>query len=719
MSATLGRNDTCFCGSGRKFKHCHGALAAATPAAPPRTSARPLPPQEIHALVSLINQERCAEAEAYAEGLLRRHPQEGMLWKVLGVARVRQKKNAMDALQRAVELLPGDLEALRNLGAALHDREEWAAALPVLERLLATDPDHADTLLDAADALRGLSRVEEAVTLYRRALALDPKLAEAHNNLGNALLELKRPAEAEQSYAQAHALRPQTAKIHFNLGNARLALAKRAEAAESYRRALELDPNSVETLHALAGTLRDLGKRRDAIALYRRAVELDPRRAESHCNLGNVLFEVRQVEEAMACHRRALSIQPDYAPAHLSLAFALRQQRRPDEAEASCRAALERKPDYVEALGLLGELKADRGQFEEAEALFRRAIGIDPDFTFGYTSLATHRRITAADQDWLEAARALLDRALPLNQQIGLRYALGKSCDDLKDYDAAFEHYRAANELTKGYGARLDRERLTQRVDGIIARFPAERLQGGAGASGSQLPVLVIGMPRSGTSLTEQILASHPQVFGAGEVTFWNGAYERFQEAEAAGRSESEALGSAALEYLGQLGSSSGGAARVIDKLPANFMYAGLIAAALPRARFIHMRRHPLDTCLSIYFQNFFNIGPYANDLDDLAYYYREYLRLMAHWRSALPSGALLEVPYEGLVAEPERWTRRMLEFIELPWDSRCLEFHRTERVVITASKWQVRQKINSAAAGRWRNYEKHLAPLRGLLDLV
>jgi hypothetical protein len=151
--------------------------------------------------------------------------------------------------------------------------------------------------------------------------------------------------------------------------------------------------------------------------------------------------------------------------------------------------------------------------------------------------------------------------------------------------------------------------------------------------------------------------------------------------------------------------------------MPANFLYAGLIHAALPRARFIHMQRHPLDTCLSIYFQNFFNVSPYANDLGNLGHYYGQYLQVMAHWRATLPPATMLEVPYEGLVEDAEGWSRRMVDFIGLGWDPKCLDFQRTDRVIITASKWQVRQQISASSVGRWRNYEQYLAPLRHLAE--
>ena len=215
---------------------------------------------------------------------------------------------------------------------------------------------------------------------------------------------------------------------------------------------------------------------------------------------------------------------------------------------------------------------------------------------------------------------------------------------------------------------------------------------------------------RSGTSLAEQILASHPAVFGAGELTFW-------------GRASAIDLSDAALVglsdgYLQLLRHLSADALKVVDKFPTNFLTLGLIHAALPQARIIHMHRNAIDTCLSIYFQHFEAANSYANDLDDLAHYYRQYRRIMQHWRSVLPPSVLLEVPYEGLVTDLQAWTRKMLDFISLPWDPRCLDFHRTERPVVTASRWQVRQRISTASVERWRNYQEFVGPLKSLLDL-
>ncbi|HTT02412.1 MAG TPA: sulfotransferase, partial [Steroidobacteraceae bacterium] len=507
---------------------------------------------------------------------------------------------------------------------------------------------------------------------------------------------------------------------HNNLGLCLTGLGRREQAVASYRRALELQPDYVEALNNLGTLLPELGGRREAIALLRRAIELDPARAESHRNLANVVFEFRRFEEAAASYRQALALQPQNALAHAGLGAALRMQGHTQAAEASCRAALAIDPKCVSALSLLGELRADRGQFVEAERLFREVIALDPGFPFAFYSIAMNRRMTRADGSWLQGAEALLATPLPLRHEISLRYALGKYCDDIQEYERAFGNFKAANELTKRYAVSYDRAQVSERVARVTRRFDAESMRRFLSRGDpSERPVFIVGMPRSGTSLTEQILASHPAVFGAGELAFWQTAFATYEAAELKGEDGTSLLPGMARDYLARLRSLSADAQRVVDKMPLNFLNAGQICAALPHARIIHVRRHPIDTCLSIYFHYFSHLHPYANDFENLAHYYREYVRITDHWRAVLPAATLLEVPYEGLIADQEGWTRRMLDFIGLPWDPQCLEFDRTERVVITLSKWQVRQKIHASSVARWRHYEPHVAPLLPLLELA
>jgi hypothetical protein len=332
--------------------------------------------------------------------------------------------------------------------------------------------------------------------------------------------------------------------------------------------------------------------------------------------------------------------------------------------------------------------------------------------------------MTPDDAAWLNAVQRLVGQGLPPQRELLLRFALGKYFDDLSDFDQAFQNYRRANDLAKRCGPVHDRTVMGRTIDLLIRSHDQKWIdRPRSAANPSTRPVFIVGLLRSGTTLVEQILASHPDVFGAGELTFWSAQTAAVISHASDVKSASIDMNDAALaglgnDYLELLQHLSADALRVVDKFPTNFLFLGFVYAALPHARIIHMRRSPIDTCLSIYFQHFEAANTYANDLEDLAHYYREYRRLMQHWRTVLPSGAMLEVPYENLVDDPAGWCRTMLDFIGVPWNSRCLDFHQTARTVVTASRWQVRQKIGTSSVGRWRNYEKFVGPLKSLLEL-
>jgi tetratricopeptide (TPR) repeat protein len=710
----------------------------------------PPAPGELDRLAAAMNGGRYAEAGAMARALLVRYPHVGFLWKLYGAAVLRQGEDALPILRRAVELLPDDADTHCDLGTALRQHGDVAGAVARYQRALELRPEHLAAMVELANALQLSGRFLEAAATYRRALDHEPQVAELHNNLGNALRDGGRTDDALASYHRALAIKPDFAEAHSNLGNALRGLGRFDEAAVSYRRALAIKPDFAEAHNNLGNALRDLGQLDDALASYRRALELDPRFADAHCNLGNALRDVgrlhealvsygralelkpslaeahnnlgnvhldlMQLNEAQASYRRALSLRPDYVHALTSLARVQRQQGHAAAAEESCHSALRLAPDDADSVAFLAELHADRGEFTEAEALFKRALELAPDLPAAWAGLARCRRMTDSDSSWLAVAQRLVAGKLPLRQEIYMRFAIGKYFDDVKNYEQAFHSYQQANELTRKYGAVFDRSELTRQVDRILHAYGREWLSGVRYHDAlSERPIFIIGMPRSGTSLAEQILASHPAVFGAGELPFWHDAAKVFDSSALDIATEASMIGDFAQAYLRQLGELSPDAPRVVDKMPTNFKLLGLIHAALPNARIIHMRRSSIDTCLSIYFQNFSIAHAYASDLEDLAHYYSEYLRLMEHWRAALPEGAILDVSYEELVSHPQPSIRRMLEFVGLPWDERCLDFHATSRTVITPSKWQVRQKINSTSVDRWRNYERFVGPLRHL----
>jgi len=698
-----GRNDPCSCGSGRKYKHCCGKTPGDA---------------QMHYLRGQALEE---------QGLLER---------------------AAESFGRATALNPEFADAHNDLGEVLLRLGRTDAAMASCQRALALRPRFAAALGNLANAERARGALGAAIAGYRRVIALEPGLAEAHRNLGSALLEAGDTEEAIASLQRAIELRPEFSKAVTQLARALSAAGRGAEAIPHFERLLRVRPAD-ETLDEYAALLAGLGRYEASASCYRdllgrtprdarlhanlghvlhclgdfraaiehcrRAIELEPRLPEGHLHLGNSLLALNALFEAEAAYVAGLGVALDHAALHTAHAMAERALGRLADAEASTRRALALRPDAADTLALLGSLAIDHGRFDEAEDLLRKALAIDPEQPDALTSLMTVRKMSAADAPWRDAAERVLARGLAVAHTINLHHALGKYYDDVDDREAAFQHHRMGNELARRSRGRYDRAEMAQRVTRTLAAFDRNALAAlRPGGLGSELPVFVVGMPRSGTSLTEQILASHPEVHGAGELLYWIFA----ADAERAASEEKRAAAIAELgrAYLEGLAAEVPGASRVIDKLPVNFRNIGLIHAALPGARFIHLERNPLDTCLSIYFQGFSAAHAYATDFGDLAHYYHEYRRLMEHWRAVLPPQTLLDVRYEDLVDDPEGWSRRMLAHIGLPWDPRCLDFHRTHRPVLTASNWQVRQPISKGSVDRWRRYERFLGPLREAL---
>ena len=768
-----GRNELCPCGSGRKFKHCCGRAPQATASAPPAQESRAW--QLLHAGRAAQAEAECERVLTHAplhgqtlvclalarhtqgkdglpalESASRVLPEDAQVHYLLGQA-LEEKGllvRAAASLARATALQPSFADAHNDLGRVLLELGDTDAAIKSCQRALELRPQFAAALGNLANAERARGALAPAIEGYRRAIALEPGLAEAHRNLGGALIEVGEPEAGIDALRRALELRPDYAAAVTQLARALIARGRAGEAlphyerllahdrradtlndygtllaglgrfeaaARCFREALHLAPGEAAPHANLGHVLHCLGDHRAAIEHSRRAIELDPRLLEGHLHLGNALLAINEMHAAEAAYRAGLEVDPHHAALHTAHAMAERALGRVDDAAASVRRSLAIRPDAADTVALLGSLAIDRGRFEEAETLLKKALALSPGLPEALTGLTAVRKMTAADGAWRDAAERALSRGLPVAHAIGLHHALGKYCDDVGDFDAAFEYHRRGHELARRSRPPYDRATTTARVTRTLAVFERSALEALRPAGlPSERPAFVFGMPRSGTTLAEQILASHPQVHGAGEVLFWQFA----ADAEFASPPERRMATIAALgrQYLASFEGLSAEAVRVIDKLPSNFKNLGLIHAALPAARFIHLERHPLDTCLSIYFQGFTAAHAYATDLTDLAHYYREYRRLMAHWRQTLPQELLLEVRYESLVEDPEHWGRRMLAHLGLPWDPRCLEFHLTDRPVLTASSWQVRQPIGKGSIGRWRNYERHLEPLREAL---
>jgi tetratricopeptide (TPR) repeat protein len=585
-----------------------------------------------------------------------------------------------------VALAPALASAHSNLGLAWFDLGELERAEACHRTALQLQPALVPSLNNLASIAHARGQLQVAIDGYRQALLCRPDYPEALSNLGTVLMEAERLGEAVQALEQAVELAPNSADALCNLGLARLRQARPAQAQRLLEHALQLRPYHIKACAGLARCLADQDLREQALQLLQTGLEHAPDSAQAWCLLGSLAAEQGEAERAEQSFQRALGLQPGFAEARVGLA----------------------------------SLALEQGRAPEAIALLEQALAEAPDSHGAHYHLAQARKARPGDPH-LAKMQALLDasgQASP-GRRIALHYGLGKGYDELGDYARAFAHFEQGAQLKRAtfdYSSEADEAR----IGAIIDHFDAPRLRALEGQGDpSALPIFVLGMPRSGTTLTEQVLASHPQVTGAGELHDLMqllqrplpGAAER-PYPENLAKAQAGDLAALGREYLARLRRHGPASTRITDKLPANYMAAGLIPAMLPGARIIHVRRDPVDTCLSCFTRLFSEHQEATYNLVELGRHYRHYARLMEHWHQVLPTGHLLEVRYEDLVADLPGQTARLLAFCGLPWDDACLAFHRHERSIRTASVTQVREPLYSSSVQRWRHYEAHLGPL-------
>ena len=634
--------------------------------------------------------------------------------------------DAAGRYREAVRLDPRNSEALRLLGTLRAQQGRLAEAESSLRRAAKLDARSADLRIEHGDVLRRLGRPAEAVASYRRAIELKPDYAGAHNNLGAALHDLGRLDEAIASFRRAIEIDPRYGAAHYNLANVLAAAGRIDEAIAAYRSAAALMPGHPDPCNNLGNALRLAGRLDAAEQSYRQAVEIDPGHAAARRNLGIACFEANRPEEAAVHYRRALAISPD-APTHGDLGNALRAIGRFEEALEHYRKALAIDPNYADAHNNLGVALKMLGQTEAARQSFERAVRLSPRRVLFYAGLADTTRFSPGDRHLATLEKLVRDRAaLAGEEQIQLHFTLAKIYADGAQHARAFYHLVEGNALKR---RQLDyREAaVLGEFERIRAVFTPELMQQKQGLGHpSPAPVFIVGMPRSGTTLVEQILASHPLVFGAGEIgDFHDAAVGLFAQSPAP-RHYPEAVrvladaGFAALgqSYLAAVRSRAPSALRITDKMPGNYLAAGLIRLALPDARIVHVRRDPIDTCFSCFSTLFAADLPHAYDLGELGRYYRAYDALMAHWRAVLPKDVMIDVQYESLVGDFEREARRIVAHCGLDWDDACRDFHKSPRPVQTASMLQVRQPLYQSSIGRWRPYREWLGPLLAALEI-
>jgi tetratricopeptide (TPR) repeat protein len=635
-------------------------------------------------------------------------------------------EEAVAHYQKILRIREDHAEAHNNLANALCALHRPQEALVHLRRAIVNNPSFVQAHCNLGLVLAQLDRHEEAIEQYRQVLALKSDHAEAHCHLGNALCVLGRLEEAAAEFQGALAINPALAQAHCNLGLL-VGMREGPQAAiRHYERALAIKPDFLEAHHNLGNALRKLNRHQDAIAHYTKALAIaPPRRTEVHNNLGISLQALGRHQEAIGQYQQALTLDGNSAEVRNNLATALQGLGQFEAAIAGYQAALAVKPDQAEAHNNIGVVFQALGRLEEASQAYERATRLAPRNTEFQLNFASSRRFTRADPR-LVALQALENdlSSLRTEQQIPLCFALGKAYADLGEHPRSFDYLVKGNALKRAE-VRYDEAATLKRFERIRAAFTSALLREKSGAGDpSTAPVFVLGMPRSGTTLVEQILASHSKVFGAGELDAFGRIVATVVSAhgvafpELASTISAEALRSLGARYVERLSRAPTAAERIVDKMPSNFAFVGLIHLALPHARIIHTRRDPLDTCLSCFSILFASEHAHAYDLGELGRFYRGYASLMAHWRHVLPPGVMLEVQYEDVIDDLEGQARSIIAHCGLDWEDSCLAFHETQRPVETASARQVRQPIYRSSVGRWRPYAGLLRPLRQALDL-
>ena len=591
--------------------------------------------------------------------------------------------------------------------------------------MLRKAPDNPNALHLLGVIANDRGKPERAIELISRVLRALPRFADAHMNLGNALRAAGRLADAADSYRRAIALKPDFAAAHCNLGLALVDQGMFALGAESCRRAITLDPALAAAHLNLAKALRGLGRSDEAEAAYRQALALNPADGEGWSELATLLAASDRLDQAMSCHHRALELRPQGPLVHHALGTTFYRMHDAEAAVEAFQRAVTIAPNFALGWLDLGRTLRALGQFGEAVRCFRRAIEINPALADAHRSLVTTGQFVV-DQVRVDRLQELIEEPdhAPM-ERVAAGFALGKLFDDANQYDQAFARFATANRLFRqlraAAGEHFDANALRRQVDQLIETFTPQMLSElTAWTTPSELPVFIVGMPRSGTSLVEQIAASHSLVFGAGELrelgriaSILTGMSQDRSVLRSVDAATARSLGEAHLERLSGF---SAGAARVIDKMPDNIFKLGIIAALFPGARVIFCNRDARDTCLSNYFQLYTHGNLFSYDLADCGVRAQQTERLASHWQRILPLKTI-EILYERLVADLEGESRRLIEFLGLDWEPACLDFHRTERFVVTASSWQVRQPLYRHSVARWRHYRRHLDPLLAVLD--
>jgi tetratricopeptide (TPR) repeat protein len=619
--------------------------------------------------------------------------------------------------REALTRFPRDVNMMGLLGALLVKMNRREEAEAKLREVIALAPTFAKPHEDLGYLLLQAGRTADALPVLERATQLDPTLEHAWFNLGKALAFLGRGKEADAAFENCFARSPERRLMALAAEHHREGRTEEAE--RTYRRVLRDNPRNVDALRLLALIAVKADRADDAEILLEKAIEIAPDFNQAFVDLGRLRKDQDRFAEALECFERAIALEPTQAQAHYLRAGTLARASFTYEAIESYRRCLALKPAHAGALIGIGHVLKAVGDYDAAVASYNACIREVPDSGETYWSLANLKRYRFDDAMVAEMERRV-STSRDVQSEVNFLFALGKAFEDRGDFERAWHYYRTGNE-TQRPQVFYDPVQTESMNDRLIAVYSPELISSLEGAGHPDpSPIFILGLPRSGSTLLEQILASHSQVEGTSELPYIARASSSLNRNREEGLNYPEAMRELAPAHLRRLGEEylerarthrRRGTPRFIDKMPNNFPNAGFIATILPQAKIIDARRHPLDACLSCYRQLFAKGQAFTYDLTEIGEYYLQYQRMMDHWAAVLP-GRVLTVQYEDVVSDFENQVRRLLDFCGLPWEEACLRFYESERPIRTPSSEQVRQPIYDRSVGHWRNYEHHLGEL-------
>lgn len=671
--------------------------------------------ESINHLIALYDQGQLANVVKQAQTKTEEYPDSFMIWNILGAANkgLGRVSDALKAFQKVTLLNPYFSDGFNNLGAIYQEQGNLDQALAAYKQALLLNSNYPEAYNNMGNALRDQGKYEEAIRAYENSLSLRPNFAVAYKNLGDVLREQSKFEEAVTAYYKAIALNKDYFEVYNNMGILFQDQEKLGPAIEAYKKALLINPNYVQAHNNMGNILKQQGRIEDAIKAFASAISLKPDYAEAHNNMGNALREQGRLDDAIKAFITSISFKPDYVAAYNNMGTALNDQGKLGEALEAFNTALVLEPDSAFTHNNIGNVLQHQGKLDRARDAYRNAILCKPEYAEAHRHLSEMVKYKPGDLQINQVKQLIGRPSLNDKDRCQLHYAFAKMKTDLGDYENAFKQYAlggALREKLLSYELEKD-ERLFTQIKNTAPKFKAISLKKMSNDL-DNIPIFILGMPRSGTTLIEQIVSSHSQVCGAGELLF----LERF------GRNLTEGIQKVSFDnvvkvrerYLSELKKISRKKRFVTDKMPHNFLQIGLILTIFPEAKIIHVKRDPAATCWSI-FKHFFpteGLG-FSYNLRNTVNYYKMYQALMDFWDD-FSENQIYHLDYDEMTSQQEAETKRLIKHLGLSWEDSCLSPQENKRVVKTASQQQVRKKVYKNSSKTWLNFEPYL---NGVLD--